>query len=197
MNPSTTIRLALATTAATALFAAGPAMANPKPAPAGAAVHTSSLSLEPFVGVVGTDPVVVGSGDVAVEIDQTGVNNPVVMVDINLPVGLAWAGDQSATVARITSNEDSGSCGGTAVIGFSDRTVTAKDFSCTDTDNDGAVEFTFSVVGGAVESTIAVEGEYPLSSQYRTNPSRKVKDQTWVVATADVVEVAAPEESVG
>ena len=64
---------------------------------------------------------------------------------------------------------------------FSGRTATAKGFSCSDTDLDGYVEFVFVVDDAWVDNTITDAGYYPVTSQYRTNPTRKVKEQSWIV----------------
>ena len=172
--------LALSTTlaAVAVLGAAGVASAAQRPA-WGAATVWSDMSGSPayydeFSALVPGS----ASGDVTVEVDQSGVYaGPIVMADIDL--GAGFTVDSVASVT-IVSNEDSGSCSGTAVISVLGDTITAKGFSCGDTDSDGYVEFSL-VADDIVASTVnTADGEYSVESQYRTNGSRRIKYQSWV-----------------
>lgn len=185
-NPSATKRLIglVGVGVVSAALGAAPAFARSAsaPQPANTAQIVSTLA-----GTTGTTPYQV-SGQIDLIVQQ--VVNPGVTIgtaNLNLPSGISMT-SRSATV---TSQEDgSGTCAGTPSFSWSGNTVTAKNLGCSDTDADGKVEFTLSVTVNSADSTLAA-GSYKASSQYRSNPTRRTKENAWIVSNPTAVVVSA------
>lgn len=130
------------------------------------------------------------SGDVTVEVDQNGVTaGPVVMADIDLGVGFTV--DSVVSVSVVSDEDGGGSCSGTPVISVRGDDITAKGFACSDTDTDGYVEFSLVADDIQASTTNTVDGSYELESQYRTNSTRRVKAQSWVVENVSGITLSA------
>ena len=177
------MKKSLAITASIAAIAslglAGAASASQRPATGlaslGSDVAGSAATYDEFMNLVAGS----ASGDITLEIDQTGVSaGPIVMADIDLGDGFTIDSVASVTVV---SNEDTGTCGENAVVSISGDHITVKGFACSDTDADGTVEFSVIADDIVASTTKDAVGDYEIDSQYRTNGSRKVKAQTWVV----------------
>ena len=133
--------------------------------------------------------------------DQQSLNNvPIVFASLSLPSGFAWSDNAEVTV---TSNEDGG-----GAVPATDFTVTTSgntisisglnfrdvldDVNTPDTveDPDILTEFTISIHDPDITALGTVKsGSYGVSSQYRTNPDRRIKDQTWVLSQPDLIDV--------
>lgn len=93
--------------------------------------------------------------------------------------------------ATVTSQEDgSSTCAATPSFSWSGNTVTARNLGCSDTDVDGKVEFTLSVTVNSADSTLAA-GSYQASSQYRSNPNRRTKENPWIESNPTAVVVSS------
>lgn len=192
---------AAATLVATAALVGGmnlTADAAKRPAPAAEATVNSTLSGAPATWVEGAIVAAVVSGDVSVSINQTEISDgmAIVMANLDLPTGFAWSEGEWAPV--VISNEGDGttqSCGDPAnfVFSYSTDTITVKGISCTDTDGDSKVEFTLAVEGAELLTDLDVAGDYAVSSQYRTNSSRKVKEYSWVTSNPLAISLVTPE----
>lgn len=172
--------------------------ANRRPAPAAEATINSTLGGAPAVWSEGAIVAAVVSGDVSVAISQSEVNDgmAIVMANLDLPTGFAWSEGEWAPV--VISNEGDGttaSCGDPAnfVFSYTTDTITVKGINCTDTDGDSDVEFTLAVEGAELLTEMDVAGDYAVSSQYRTNSSRKVKEYSWVTSNPLAISLVTPE----
>lgn len=63
--------------------------------------------------------------------------------------------------------------------------------SLRDVDGDGQIEFTLLAENADISTTVTTEGDYSVSSQYRTNPNRKTKEQTWVLSTSGAISLSS------
>lgn len=168
----------------------GVASANSRPS-AGTATISSDLSGTPATYV---DSILVPgsvSGDITLQVAQSGVwanGGWIVMADIDLGAGFTIDSVGSVTVVS-DEFEGGGLCNGTAAIETDGDDVTAKGFACNDADGDGSVEFSL-VVDDLTASTSNTEaGMYEAESQFRTNSSRRIKAQTWVVENESAIDL--------
>ncbi|MEY4901153.1 MAG: Endo,4-beta-xylanase precursor [Actinomycetota bacterium] len=171
-----------------AVFAAPAALANKAPTKNPPAVYTGNLS--GTISYSDSDaPSGVILGAVSLEVDQTVNDNaPIVFANLNLPNNFTWDGDENVTV---TSNEDGGGLVTGWSASFSGSGLSIRGLSLTDgSDGDLVTEFTISVstITG-ITTTEEATGLYGVSSQYRTNPNRKIKAQTWVVSTPAMIDL--------
>ena len=180
-----------------AVFAAPSAAArsiNNPPVKTTTAVHTA----DPLAGTILYDSndarTGVIEGVVRLVVDQTGVTpGPIVYANFNLPIYFTWGGDEVVTV---TSDEVDGgpvTSGWTAT--FSGTTVGISGLNLSDTDADSTVEFRISVATDetGITTTQEATGMYGVSSQYRTNSTRKVKQQAWVLSTPAMIDLTVTE----
>jgi uncharacterized repeat protein (TIGR02543 family) len=156
------------------------------------AQHTSSLAgtINYDASNTTTDKV---EGTVNLVVDQTGVTGSIVYANINLPSGFTWGGDETVTV---TSREDDGGEveGWTASSSGATLSISGLTLSDTTADADTTVEFTISVATNAgITTTQEATGLYGVSSQYRTNATRKIKEQTWVLSTPAMINLTVTE----
>lgn len=156
-----------------------------------AAEHTGGIAgTINYVDDVTTD---VLGGTINLEVDQISDGNaPIVFASLSLPSGFTWSEDVDVTV---TSDE----LGGGEVSGWtattSGNTISISGLNLTDSDTDlvdGAevsnlIEFTISIEDTAITTTQETSGLYGVSSQYRTNPDRRNKTQTWVLSTPGLI----------
>jgi len=163
---------------------ASPALARSTtaPQPANTARIEGSLT-----GSHGVTPYQV-TGQINLVVEQlVGSGVTIGTANLNLPSGVVMT-DRSVVV---TSQEDgSPTCAGTPSVSWTANSVTAKNLGCADTDADGRVEFTLSVTVNAANSTLA-PGSYKVSSQYRSNPTRRTKENAWIVSNPAAVVVSA------
>lgn len=172
-------------TAAALALGATPALARSAKAPALA--NTAAIS----GSVTGTtDPAapfaISGSLDLVVaQVVSPGV--AIGMANLELPTGITLAPGASVVV---TSQEDGSSvCAGTPVVEQSGRSITVKGLGCSDSDADSRVEFTVSVTGLSGTATLAA-GSYPVKSQFRSNPTRRLKENAWITSNPTAVVIA-------
>lgn len=172
-----------------AVFAAPAALANKAPTKNQNAVHTSNLAgtISYNSSDMTTDVV---EGVVSLVVTHTGVTSPIVFANLNLPSNFTWGGDETVTVTSegaLEGDADVPVTGWTA--SFSGAGLSIRGLSLIDRgDNDSVTEFTISVAtGSGITTTQEATGTYGVSSQYRTNPTRKIKAQTWVVSTPGMI----------
>ena len=189
MKKSIAITAGIATLA-TLVGGVGVASANSRPS-AGSATISSSLSGTPATYV--ETLLVPGSvsGDITLEVDQASVwanGGWIVMADIDLGYGFTIDSVGSVTVV---SDEfaGGGTCNGTPAIETDGDDVTAKGFGCNDADADGVVEFSLVVDDLSASTTITEAGMYDADSQYRSNSSRRIKAQTWIVENESAIDL--------
>lgn len=181
------LALALSVTTAASLGFAGSASARP-PADGNAQI-TGSMSGEPayYNGLTWVDGDV--SGSLTLEVDQADPGRDIVMANLDLGSGFTIS---DVTSVMIVSNEDSGSCDTSNIeikfVGEDD--ITAKYFSCDDTDLDGTIEFSLVATGISATTTIQSAGDYEVESQYRTNGSRRNKAYSWVVENETAINLS-------
>lgn len=154
-----------------------------KPPPASTAVHTGSLTGLPSDG---TNPSAV-TGSVALEVHQAVVGSvPIVLANIGLPTGFTWDGGDTVVVTGDDSNTvDPASY----TVDWGTSSLTIGGLNISNGDGDGTTDFTVAIASAHITASTAMtaEGTFPVSSQYRTNPTRKVKEQSWVVSTNGII----------
>lgn len=181
------LALAVSVTAVASLGFAGTASARP-PA-SGDATISGSLSGTPATYVESVlVPGEVG-GSLTLTVDETDPGSAIKMANIDLGSGFSI---DSVDNVEIVSNEESGDCdtSNMEVLYLGEDDITAKYFSCDDTDGDGDIEFSLVATGIVASTTNTAVGEYEVESQYRTNGSRRNKSYSWVVENETAITLA-------
>jgi len=171
------LALAVSVTAVASLGFAGTASARP-PESGVATISGSLVGTPAYIDEVLIEGSV--SGSLTLTVDQTDPGSAIKMANIDLGSGFSIDSVDNVT---IVSNEDSGDCdtSNMEVLYLGEDDITAKYFSCDDTDLDGDIEFSLVATGIVASTTNTVAGDYEVESQYRTNGSRKNKNHSWVV----------------
>lgn len=166
-------------------YAGKPTGGPAKPPPASTAVHVGPLAGATSDG--STTPAVTGSVTLTVH-QVVNLNQPIVLANIVLPTGFTWDGNDTVVVTGDDGNEVPDT---SYSADFSGSSLTVSGISITnrDGDGDGTTDFTVSVPTAHITAGTAMttEGTYPVSSQYRTWQSRKVKEQSWIVSTNGII----------
>ena len=170
------LALAVSVTAVASLGFAGTASARP-PASGVATISGSLVGTPAYIDEVLIEGRV--SGSLTLTVDQT-TGSAIKMANIDLGSGFSI---DSVDNVEIVSNEESGDCdtSNMEVLYLGEEDITAKYFSCDDTDGDGDIEFSLVATGIVASTTNTFVGAYEVESQYRTNGSRRNKYFSWVV----------------
>ena len=147
-----------------------------------------------------------GSEDIEVNVVQNIGVTSITTINIDLPSGFVVTGfDSDDTYIQAEVDGDPGDVDGdlnpipstictttNLSLNFSADGVTAKGFSCSD--SDGTVNFRFDVddVVGYITATAA--GSYSIESHFRTAENRKFKPTAYTVKTNDLLVLSEPSD---
>jgi hypothetical protein len=159
----------IAGAAALAFTAAGSTAANAAAAPTWGAVTSYTASVYGTPGLPGT----IYGGDVYLVVDQGYAGSGVGTVSLALGNGLSLTGADVTVTGECTTTNQS--------VTVSGSVITVKGLSCFDGPDDYSV-LNFAVHATNLAGTINAVDFYTggrIETQYRSNPSRKYKDQSW------------------